>query len=468
MTRVRPTRVAVSIISGVLMSFSLYLPASAAAALSAEIVSWQVIGLDSNAPATSPPELFLVQAQITNTGDAPATNVTTTLAMNPPDCGGVACITLVSSPTYAIGTLAPGETGDAFWTVRIAKTAAALDTTTPITVTAQADDLAPVTATQVPRDPPCGSNSTGASELFVESLISQSRNNVLSYSVSPGVQLPDGTWEVVQGSDFTVMVVANTATEYSEISVPAVVDPSGAITPQSVSFTYTLGTATDDDIYTLNAGGEVTAQYVYRAASLGEVRLSQLIYDCSGNSFHYNSDYLVDFITIRVVAPPTVVNGQPDPQPNVTLAKSSSPSGTVDPGEKVTFTISYANSGPGTATGFVISDQIDPNLTNIQPGPGGAYDPSTRTITWMIGTIDSQGSGSVSFTAFVDDFAGGKTIRNVAVADADQFDPLSSAEVLLTIPETTPVTGVPAGLLAILGWSLIGAGEVLNRKRIGI
>lgn len=457
------------VISGFLMSFSLYLPASAAAALSAEIVSWQVIGLDSNAPATSPPELFLVQAQVTNTGDAPATNVTSALAISAPDCGGVACITLVSSATYTIGTLAPGETRDAFWTVRIAKMAAAFDTTTPITVTAQADGLAPVTATQVSRDPPpCGTDPSGPSVLFVERLISQSRNNVLSYSVSPGVQLPDGTWEVVQGSDFTVTVLAQTATQYSEVSVPAVVDPSGAITPQSVSFTYTLGTAADDDIYTLNAGGRVRAEYDYRAASLGEVRLSQLIYDCSGNSFHYNSDYLVDFITIRVVAPPTVVNGQPNPQPNVTLGKSSSPSGRVDPGEKVTFTISYANSGPGPATGFVISDQIDPNLTNIQPGPGGAYNPSTRTITWMIGTIDTQSSGSVSFTAFVDDFAGGKTIRNVAVADADQFEPLSSAEVLLTIPETTPVTGIPAGLLAILGWGLIGTGEVLARKRIRI
>lgn len=464
-SRARSIRVAAAVISGFLVSFSLYLPASAAAALSAEIVSWQVVGLDSNTPATSAPELFLVQAQVTNTGDAPATNVTSALAMSPPDCGSVACITLVSSATYTIGTLAPGETRDAFWTVRIAKTSAAFDTTTPITVTAQADGLAPVTATQVSRDPPpCGSDPTGASVLFVERLISQARNNVLSYSVSPGVQLPDGTWEVVQGSDFTVTVLAKTATEYSEVSVPAVVDPSGAITPQSVGFTYTLGTAADDDIYTLNAGGEVTAQYDYRAASLGEVRLSQLIYDCSGNSFHYNSDYLVDFITIRVVAPPPLLN----PQPNVTLAKSSSPSGTVDPGEKVTFTISYANSGSGPATGFVISDQVDPNLTNVQPGPGGAYDLSTRTITWMIGTIDSNSSGSVSFTAFVDDFAGGKTIRNVAVADADQFDPVSSGEVLLTIPETTPVTGVPAGLLAILGWSLIGTGEVLNRKRVGI
>lgn len=466
----RPARIAIAIVFGLLMSFSLSsFPASAAASLSAEIVSWQVIGLDSNAPATSAPELYLVQAQVTNTGDAQAENATATLTMSPPDCGGVPCIALVSASDYELGTLDPGETADAFWTVSIAKSAVAFDTTTPITVMAEADGVAPVTATQVSRDPPpCGSDPTGASVLFVERLISQSRNNVLSYSVSPGVQLPDRTWEVVQGSDFTVTVLAQTATQYSEISVPAVVDPSGAITPQSVGFTYTLGTRSDDDIYTLNAGGGVTARYDYRATSLGEVRLSQLIYDCSGNSFHYNSDYLVDFITIRVVPPPPIVNGQPDPQPNVTLTKSSSPSGTVDPGEKVTFTISYANSGPGPATNFVISDQIDSNLTNIQPGPGGAYDPSTRTITWTIGTLDSQASGSVSFTAFVDDFAGGKMIRNLAVADADQFDPISSGEVVLTIPETTPVTGIPAGVLAIFGWGLIGAGEVLNRKKTRI
>lgn len=446
------------------------LPARAQPSLSAEIVSWQVVGLDSNAPASSAPELFVVQAKVTNNGDANAENASATLTLSSPDCGGSPCIELRSDANYGIGTLSPGETDDAFWTVAVAKTTAAFDTTTPITVTAQADGVGPVTATQVSRDPPpCGSEPSAPSTLFVQNLISQSRNDVLSYSLSPGVQRPDGSWEVTLGSDFTVTVVASTATEYSEISVPATVDPSGAITPSSVNFTYELGTTSDDDVYTLNAGGEVTAEYGYRASALGDVQLAQLIYDCSGNSFHYNSDYLVDAITIHVVAPaPAPPSPTPPGQgtPAISLSKSASPSGTVDPGTRVTFSITYRNSGSEAVTNFVVTDQVDANLINVQPGPGGAYNPATRTITWPIGTVGPGESGNVNFAATVSDFAGGSTIRNVAVSDADQIDPVTSGEVTLTIPSTTPVTGVPAALLMILALGLIGAGDVLASRKL--
>lgn len=444
------------------------LPARAQPSLSAEIVSWQVVGLDSNAPATSPPELFVVQAKVTNSGDANAENAFATLTLSSPDCAGSPCIELRSDANYALGTLSPGETDDAFWTVAVAKTAVAFDTITPITVIAQADGVGPVTATQADRNPPpCGTEPSAPSTLYVQNLISQSRNDVLSYSLSPGVQRPDGSWEVTLGSDFTVTVVASTATEYSEISVPATVDPSGAITPSSVNFTYELGTSSDDDVYTLNAGGEVTAEYGYRASALGDVQLAQLIYDCSGNSFHYNSDYLVDAITIHVVAPAPAPPPPPPAQsaPVITLSKSASPSGTVDPGTRVMFSISYQNSGSEATTNFVVTDQVDANLINVQPGPGGAYNPTTRTITWPIGTVGAGESGSVTFTATVSDFAGGSTIRNVAVSDADQIDPVSSGVVTLAIPSTTPVTGVPAALLAIFGFALIGTGDVLSARR---
>lgn len=453
MSRILRAGLAVVLLAALALAVSQQ-PARAATSLEAEIVSWQIIGLDSNAPATSTPEIFLVQVQIRNTGAETATGVRATLTLTSPDCGGVPCITIVSSPTVGVGSIAAGGQADAFWTVRIAKTPAAFDTVTQVDVTVSADNAPAVTATQVPRSsPPCGVATPG-NVLYVERLISQNRNNVLSYSVSPGVQLADGSWEVVQGTSFTVTVVASTATIYDEISVPATIDPAGIITPTSVSVVYEQGTPSDDDIYTLNAGGQVTAQYVYSASAIGTLTLAVLIYDCSGASFHYNTDYLVDVITIRVVQAPALV-----------LTKSASPS-PASPGETVTYTLTYQNVGGVTLTDVVISDTVDPALTDIVPLDNGAFDPATRTITWQVGTVPPGSTGTVSFRATVSDFAGGQTIRNLATATSAQLPPVSSPPFDLPILPTTPPTGSASELLAILAWALIGFGSVLSSRRL--
>src|SRR5436853_6249649 len=55
------------------------LPAHAAPVLTSTPLTWNVIGLDSNAPATGP-DLFPVGTRICNTGDATATAVSTQMA----------------------------------------------------------------------------------------------------------------------------------------------------------------------------------------------------------------------------------------------------------------------------------------------------------------------------------------------------------------------------------------------------
>lgn len=433
-------------------------PAFAATTLSAEIVSWQVIGLDSNDPTGSPPEVFLVQAKVTNTGAEPATNASATLTLgtlSPNPCDPEACITLISPATYELGDLAAGATANAFWSVRVARTAAAFDTSTPVTVTAVADNAPQVTATQVDRSPaPCGTNDTPGGTLFVERLISQNRNDVLSYTVDPGVQRDDGSWEVVVGTNFTVDVVASTATEYEEISLPAVADPTGLIVPLATSFTFEQGTPSADDIYTLNAGGQVNASYTFNAGSEGTVTLSQLIYDCSGNSFHYNSDFLADSVTIHIVGAPSL--------PDLVLVKSSNPADEADPGETITYSIAFTNQGIVDATGVVIEDVVDPGLEAIGPLDGGSYDPATRTITWDVGTVGAGESGVVRFTAQPNPFTGGTTIRNLATATLDQTPPITSNEISLEVPPTLPVSGIASTILAILGLASIGFGRSLH------
>lgn len=443
-------------------------PAIAATTLSAEILSWQVIGLDSN-DVNGTPEKFLVQVRITNTGPETATGVSATLTLGTPvdlgtgplpnPCGG-SCITLVSPATDPVAAIPPGQSADAFWTVRVIRSDEAYDTLTPITVTASAVNAGTVTATQVGREPPpCGASATPSSTLLVEHLISQARNDVLNYSLTGGVQRSDGSWEVVLGSQFTVLVLAETAVAYSEISVPAITDPTGTITPVSTDFTFSQGTPSDDDVYTLNAGGSVTANYSYDAAAIGTLTLSQLIYDCSGNSFHYNSDYLIDSMTIHVVPPPP---------PALTITKTVSPSSKVPPETTLTYTISYANTGSGQATNFVITDVLDGFLQDPVPSSPGTYDPATRTLTWNLGTLAAGASGSVSFTAKVSSAAAdGTVINNVGVARADGIDPISSPTISTVIDRRAviPETGTTSPVLAILGLASIGFGQTLATRR---
>ena len=446
-----------AIVTGLLLVSALTYPAVAqtTTTLEAEIVSWQVIGLDSNQPTTAPPEVFLVQVKVTNTGVATATNTFATLTLgtlSPNPCDPAACISLISPATQSVGSVAPGQTTDVFWSVRVARTAAAFNSITPITVEVGADNAPVVQAPQVDRIPaPCGTTDTPGNTLLIEDLISQARNDVISYTVTPGTQLPDGSWEVPVGSNFTVQVLADTATNYEEISVPAIIDPSGVLTPLSTNFSFELGTPTATDIYTLNAGGQVTAEYLYRASSVGDVSLSQLIYDCSGNSFHYNSDFMTDSVIIRVIPGP----------PEVTLVKSVTPESPVDPGTTLTFTISFENSGSGSATNLVITDVIHELLVDVTPFDGGIWEPETRTITWNIGTLSPGDSGSVRFQATVDLSADDETIPNVATADADQFDPITSETITVTVPPALPLTGLPLVILAILGFASIGIGSSL-------
>ncbi|MGA2670383.1 MAG: VWA domain-containing protein, partial [Dehalococcoidia bacterium] len=75
---------------------------------------------------------------------------------------------------------------------------------------------------------------------------------------------------------------------------------------------------------------------------------------------------------------------------NATVAK---------PGDTLTFNISYKNTGNMNATGVNITDVVDTNLTNVTPQDGGSYNAGTRTITWTIGSVAVNASGTVHFTA---------------------------------------------------------------------
>jgi len=72
-------------------------------------------------------------------------------------------------------------------------------------------------------------------------------------------------------------------------------------------------------------------------------------------------------------------------------------------GQTLNYTIEYENEGQGVAFGVYITDTLDKNLnaSTLTIGDNGTYDPSTRTITWLIGEVKSHKKGSVDFAVDV-------------------------------------------------------------------
>ncbi len=104
---------------------------------------------------------------------------------------------------------------------------------------------------------------------------------------------------------------------------------------------------------------------------------------------------------------------------DVTASKSNS-SSAPSPGSTITYTLNFTNAGTGTATGAVMRDTLDPNVTyvggsfNIVSG-GGSVGFASGVLTWTVGSIPGGGSGQATFQATVGSgVAAGTLISNRA------------------------------------------------------
>jgi uncharacterized repeat protein (TIGR01451 family) len=337
-------------------------------------VTWNVIGLDSN-NVNAGPNLYPVGARVCNTGGSAVTNVAANFIWDTANIYLNLGPTASSTLTYP--TLAAGACVDFYFDVVITRTSAAYLATRRFHITATAD-LVALVSTPSPR------------ELFVEKLVSQNRNSVVSIV---------GPTTVYMGGTYQYTITANTSTNGYE-QIEAFLNLSNVIfRVLSVATTYSTG-GTNNTVYadgcgwvndptsptyrsctgTGKNGGVIVTTYTVLVMSTGSTSASTLIQDFSGSSYHYNSDYGAIFINVVAL---------PVPVPNVALTKSLSPVGTPIPGADLTYTISFANSGSAPATTFQL---IDPN-------PAGGLRLNTNT-DFKVGSIINN-LGTTGLTAAV-------------------------------------------------------------------
>ncbi len=382
------------------------------------------MGLDSNNPSVGP-DRFPVGARVCNTGTSAAKNVTATFL----DEGGGSDIIItgpgilnpnvivmgadlpsgsanpdprVNSPTFP--TL-PANCFDFYFNFRVNRSSSAYSNLNNafsrkkfrIQVTATNSSGAPLPTLLTPFN----------RELFVERLISQSRNAVLSLT---------GPATVVEGQIVEYTVTGKTAPGgYEQLAFSPVLpnffqllsasinytSPTGAIGNSvyadacgwendfTSSFYHNNGACNNPSITAGYPGDKVgntfTATYKIKVIGTGSGALSNLIYDFSGSSYHYNQDLGTGVNSLPIISVPPAVTYD--------LAINKTPVGAFNRGAASTFNLVVTNVGATTTSGTItVQDTLPNTLTYVSSLPSS--DPN-----WSCGTANSAGSTVLTCTS---------------------------------------------------------------------
>jgi len=112
-------------------------------------------------------------------------------------------------------------------------------------------------------------------------------------------------------------------------------------------------------------------------------------------------------------------------------AISVAPEGSVEPGERLTYTLQCENAGDGIAYDVYATAALDPRLdaaSLLISDPGKMeYDPASRTLVWEVGTLQPQGQASTTFSVLVSSSA--PRARSIHMQAVVNFS---------SVPEETP------------------------------
>ncbi|HXR55262.1 MAG TPA: IPTL-CTERM sorting domain-containing protein [Casimicrobiaceae bacterium] len=463
-------RVAARFAFGVMTAAAL-VPAIANATLSVTPLTWNVIGLDSNSPATGP-QNFPIGARVCSTTGA--SNVSVEFFWD--STNAYVNTRPGSRTTLSFASIPANGCADAYFEAQVTRDAAAYDTVRRYHITAS--DGVDTASTPTPR------------ELYVEHLISQNRNSITAIKVD-GVSVPaGGSVGMVVGNTYVVELDGGTATQgYNQFE--AFINLSNAIFQVlSVQTTYSADNspyvpgpapAINDKLYAdackwennpgspnyrscvggdFKAGGSnVVTLYTIKIIAGGGTSqaLSTLLYDFSGSSFHYNADFGVHGFIANIVDPSALA-----------FTKQFSPSSTA-PGGTSTLTFTISNPSAAAIGGVSFSDSLPiqgggqmvvatPALFSTTGCGAATFAPTAGATTLNVTNATIPANGTCTVSALVSIPASpssGSYVNTSGDLVVDALDTGRSATASLGISTTVPPTNVCG--LTLARWTMATA-----------
>jgi Calx-beta domain-containing protein len=361
-------------------------------------LGWDVVGLDSNDVSTGA-DTYPIGYRACNTGDAPATNVQGLLTWTSAN-QYIDLPTGIPATTLA-GDLGPDECYDFYYNIKLARTDSAYNTAREYQIAITADGGLSATT---PID------ATDYNELYVEKLVSQSRNSIKSIT---------GPATVYRGGTYQFVLKGSTAPGGYEQLESFIDFPNNIFRIVSVAATYSTG-ITGDSIYLDNCGwehdpkstnyftkqnsnpcatknkegGDIQLTYTVEIIGVGDATVSAMIYDFSGSSFHYNADYGTDVLAISAQEPPPVVLTIADA--SITEGGSLSFGLSLNLAQSVDTTVTFNPTGvTASATDFTdanVQVTIPAGQTTgsvIIPTTPDLIDELNETLTLSVASIDA-------------------------------------------------------------------------------
>jgi LPXTG-site transpeptidase (sortase) family protein len=381
--------------------------------LSVEVITWNIIGLDSNDPVLGP-QNFPIGVQVCNTTDSVVSNVGAVWHWDGDNSGGNIDLRSSSLTEYSginlVASLGAHACHDFYFEVHVNPVSAAYDKWRNFHVTATINGTA--------------DGSSPVRQLYVEHLISQSRNSTSSVTVNGQIVPAGGTVNLIVGNTYEIVLTGSTATNgYNQLE-SFINFPSTVFRILSVSTNY----FTENSPYISNphpslygdaclwdsnqnsptynscigedgkVGNTITVTYQLQIIGGGGTtqELSNLIYDFSGSSFHYNADYSFGG-RVAAIIDPTLL----------TITKSFSP-GTTVPNAATTLTFTINNTNAAALSGVSFTDNLPttpgamvvanpPNASTTNCG-SATFAPTagSASLSFSNGTIPANGSCTVS------------------------------------------------------------------------
>lgn len=416
-------------------------------------ITWNVIGLDHN-NVTVGPSTFPVGARVCNTGNADATNVKSAFVWNSTNQYIKIRTGTASEYTNEGVILEPGECTDFYYEVEVTRTALAYEAKRNYVITASSDGGV-TGSTPSPR------------ELIVKGLRSQDRNEVTSISLDGTSVPPGGTMNLIVGQTYTIVLSGQTApngyeqvenfinfpnTLFQILTVETYYE-SSTLPENPIDMLYADACDFDSDptsdtylqcLGTGSAGGNVTVTYEIKVLHVGSTNpqpLNTLIYDKSGVSYHYNSDFDTQVRYANIIPA----------DPNLSIAKTGlldlGTDDAANPGDTISYTLTVTNTGNIPLTGVSISDTLLASLTCPSPLPNPFVPGSTFTCT-----------GSYAITQADIDLG---YVDNTATADSNESEPASDNYHQL-LPQEPEISIVKTGVFDAGDDGYAQPGEVIS------
>lgn len=387
---------------------------TASATLSVQPITWNIIGLDSNDVAVGP-NRFPGGARVCT--DATPSNGSVTVTWNWTSSDPYIDLRVGSQNPVILAPLAANSCADAYFEIEIVRDSAAYDHTRRYRI--DADDADPgVSSSPVPR------------EMYVEHLISQSRNSIsdIQYGTTiPGLTsvAAGGALNLVVGNTYFIRLIGGTATQgYEQLetfigfknTVFRVLDVDSTF-PADTSATvssptdtlYLDGCVWENDpnspnyracLSTGKAGGSpVAITYQVQIISGGGTTetLNSLFHDFSGSSYHYNADYSSSARFANILDPTTS-----------TISKSFTPS-TIPVNGTSTLSFVIGNPNAFSVSGYSLIDNLPAGVVVATPvttstsgcGTAPTFAPTAgaTTLSFSNGTVGA--GSSCTFTVQV-------------------------------------------------------------------